>query len=294
MKKLIPLVLAAASLSAERYQETLYPEWGQSFEIGKMIHQEKSEYWDLAIFENPLFGRVFAIDGVIQTTEKDEAFYHEIMSHVPLMAHENPVSVLIIGAGDGGVLREVLRHETVQKAVMVEIDPAVIELSKKHLPEWSNGAFDDPRAKIVIQDASKFVKETEEMFDVIICDSNDPEGPAKVLFSPEFYGDCKKRLNPKGIFVNQNGVPLLQEKELQLTLENRKPHFKYVTYYVAPVPTYVGGYMALGWASDTFYKPSERKLAARMEKVRGKLRYYTPAVHKASFALPQYVLDALN
>ena len=294
MKKMIPLILAAASLSAERYQETLYPEWSQSFEIGKMIHQEKSEFWDLAIFENSLFGRVFAIDGIIQTTQKDEAVYHEMMAHVPLMAHENPVSVLIIGAGDGGVLREVLRHETVQKAVMVEIDPAVIELSKKYLPEWSNGAFDDPRAKIVIQDASKYVKETEEMFDVIICDSNDPEGPAKVLFSSEFYGDCKKKLNPKGIFVNQNGVPLLQEKELKLTLENRKPHFKYTTYYVVPVPTYVGGYMALGWASDGFYKPSERKLISRMEKVRGKLRYYTPAVHKASFALPQYVLDALN
>lgn len=280
-----------AALLVTGYQETLYPEWKQTFSIEEMIYQEKSDFWDLAIFENSRFGRVMAMDGIIQLTEKDEFIYHEMMAHVPLLAHPDPKSVLIIGGGDGGLLREVLRHEYLEKVVQVEIDPSVIELSKKYFPSVSNGAFDNPRAKIVIQDASKYVKETEETFDVIICDSNDPEGPAKVLFSAEFYGDCKGLLTPNGIFVNQNGVPFMQKNELALTKENRKPHFKQVSFYIAPVPTYAGGFMAFGWASDKKYKVSEKVLAERLSKVQGKMRYYTPAVHRASFALPQYMLD---
>ena len=261
-----------AALLVTGYQETLYPEWKQTFSIEEMIYQEKSDFWDLAIFENSRFGRVMAMDGIVQLTEKDEFIYHEMMAHVPLLAHPDPKSVLIIGGGDGGLLREVLRHEYLEKVVQVEIDPSVIELSKKYFPSVSNGAFDNPRAKIVIQDASKYVKETEETFDVIICDSNDPEGPAKVLFSAEFYGDCKGLLTPNGIFVNQNGVPFMQKSELALTKENRTPHFKQVSFYVAPVPTYTGGFMAFGWASDKKYKVSEKVLAERLSKVTGKMR----------------------
>jgi spermidine synthase len=282
-----------AALLVTGYQETLYPEWKQSFSVDEMIYQEKTQFWDLAIFENSRFGRVMAMDGIIQLTEKDEYIYHEMMVHVPLLAHPDPKSVLIIGGGDGGILRETLRHESLEKIIQVEIDPTVIQLAKKYFPTVTMGAFDDPRAKVIIQDASKYVKETQEKFDVIICDSNDPEGPAKVLFSKEFYGDCKKILNAGGIFINQNGVPFMQKNELQLTLNNRQPHFKNVSFYVAPVPTYVGGFMALGWASDKKYKVSEKELKKRMERVKGKLRYYTPAIHKASFALPQYMLDAI-
>ncbi|HSX26075.1 MAG TPA: polyamine aminopropyltransferase [Chlamydiales bacterium] len=288
------LLLLSATLYADRYLETLYPEWGQSFEMKTIIHQEKSDFWELSIFENPLCGRVLAIDGIIQTTEADEAIYHEMMAHVPLLAHGHAKSILIIGGGDGGLLREVLRHTTVQKAIVVEIDPSVIELSKKYLPSLSQGAFSDPRAQIVIQDAAKYIKETKDTFDVILCDSTDPTGPGKVLFTTEFYGDCKKKLKSKGIFVNQNGVPFFQKSELKLTQENRAPHYKNVRFYLAPVPTYVGGFLALGWASDTLYKVSEKTLQKRMKNVRGKMKYYTPAIHKAAFVLPQYVLDALN
>lgn len=273
------------------YPETLYPEWSQTFAIDKMIHQEKSEFWDLAIFENSRFGRVLAIDGRIQTTEKDEFIYHEMMAHVPLLAHDNPKSVLIIGGGDGGSLREAIRHEGLENIVLVEIDPSVIELSKKYLPTLSNGAYDNPRTKVVIQDAAQYVKETSQTFDVIICDSCDPEGPAQVLFSTEFYGDCKKILNPDGIFINQNGVPFLQKSELALTLENRSPHFNHVKFYIAPVPTYVGGFMAFGWASDKDYRVSEETLRERLAKIKGKMQYYTPAIHNGAFALPQYMLD---
>ncbi|MBX7066031.1 MAG: polyamine aminopropyltransferase [Parachlamydiales bacterium] len=283
------ILIASALISS--FQETLYPDWRQTFSVEELIYQEKTDYWDLSIFENKLFGRVLALDGIIQLTEKDEYAYHEMLVHVPLLSHPNPKSVLIVGGGDGGILREVLKHKNLETIIEVEIDPTVIELSKKYFPTVSNGAYENPRAKLVIQDAAKFVKETEETFDVIIVDSNDPEGPAKILFSSEFYGDCKKILNAGGILVNQNGVPFLQKNELRITEENRKPHFKNVTFYVTSVPTYAGGLMALGWASDKKYKVSERKIEERLANVDGRMRYYTPAIHKAAFALPQFMLD---
>ncbi len=296
MFKAFCAILTAASLFSEqsRYSETLYPSWGQTLAMKEAIFREQTECQDLVIFENETFGRVLALDGVIQVTEADEAIYHEMMTHVPIIAHGSVRSVLIIGGGDGGILREVLKHEQIERVVMVEIDPSVIELSKKYLPKISNGAFENPRAKIIIQDASLYVKETKESFDVIICDSTDPFGPGKVLFTSEFYGDCKKLLNEDGIFVNQNGVPFLQRSELNLTLQNRSPHFNHVTFFVAPIPTYVGGFMAFGWASDKKYRHSESLLEERHTKLKSPLFYYTPSIHRAAFALPRYMLDAIE
>lgn len=291
MNKAILFLFAAFGLHAtEHFNESLYPAWTQSFEVSKIIHQEKSDFWDLSIFENPIFGRVLAIDGIIQATENDEWIYHEMMVHVPLLAHGNAKSVLIIGGGDGGTLREVLRHPEVEKATLVEIDRQVLDLCKEFMPGLSNGAFENPKAEIVIQDAAKFIKETSATYDVIICDSSDPVGPGKVLFSSEFYGDCKAHLNPDGIFVNQNGVPFLQKDELKLTYNNRKPHFKHVAFFCAPIPSYIGGFMAFGWASDKKYNVSKKMLRERMKRMTGKMKYYTPDIHKASFNLPEYML----
>ncbi len=287
------LVLLIASALAP-YEETLYPDWKQTFAIDELIYEEKSDFWDLSIFENKIFGKVLALDGTVQLTEKDEFCYHEMMAHVPLLTHPDPKSVLIVGGGDGGLLREVLRHENLEKIVQVEIDKTVIELSKKYFPTLSQGAFDNPRAKLVIQDAAQFVKTTDEKFDVILIDSNDPEGPAQVLFTSEFYGDCKKLLKPQGILVNQNGVPFLQQKELVQSEKARGAHFKYATFYTTSVPTYVGGLMALGWASDKKYLFSEKTLKARLDQIKGPMRYYTPAIHKAAFALPQFMLECGN
>lgn len=287
-------MLLLAALLVSGYEETLYPEWKQTFTVEEMIHEEKSEFWDLAIFQNARFGKVLAIDGAIQLTEKDEFIYHEMMVHVPLLAHDNPKSVLIIGGGDGGCLREALRHSSLETIIQVEIDPSVIELSKKYFPTVSDGAYENPRAQIVIQDAAQYVKETNQKFDVIICDSCDPEGPAQVLFTSEFYGDCKKLLNPEGIFINQNGIPFVQTTEVPLTHKNRSPHFTHTTLYLAPVPTYVGGFMAFGWASDKIYSLSTETLKTRLSRIDGRMRYYTPAIHNASFALPQYVQDQLD
>ncbi len=294
MKASFLAVLASCSLFADasRFSETLYPEWGQFFEMSDKILFEKTELQDLAIFENSKFGRVLSLDGIIQLTEADEFVYHEMLSHVPLYSHENPKSVLIVGGGDGGMLREVLKHKTVERAVLCEIDASVIELSKKYFPKVSNGAFENPRAQVLIQDAAKFVKETEEKFDVIIVDSSDPIGPSAVLFSSEFFGDCKARLNEGGIFVNMSGVPFLQKHEQEMTLESATPHFKHVGFYLAPVPTYVGGFMALGWASDTDYQVSEEVLRERMGDE--SYSYYNPAIHKASFALPNFMIRQLK
>ena len=170
------LLLATCGLCADpvNFVETLHNDWGQSFTVSKEILHEKTEHQDLLIFDNPTFGRVLALDGIVQLTEADEPVYHEMLAHVPLFTHDNPTSVLIVGGGDGGMLREVIRHPSVTRAVLVEIDSSVMELSKKYFPKVSNGAFDDPRVEIIIQDASQFVKVSEESFDVIICDSSDP------------------------------------------------------------------------------------------------------------------------
>jgi spermidine synthase len=284
--------MASANETHERwYTETLYPEWHQVVRMDRVIELEKTELQDLAIFENDRFGRVLALDGVIQTTQADEFVYHEMLTHVPLIAHGNPEQVLIIGGGDGGILREVVRHKTVKRIVMVEIDHSVIDLSQQYLPTLSNGAFEDPRFKLVIADGAEYVKNTTERFDVIICDSTDPVGPGEVLFTQEFYGNCKRILNEKGIFVNQNGVPFLQATEVRDTYQRRKPFFKDTSFYVAPVPTYVGGFMALGYATDelSYREISLEELNRRLQQIEGELNYYNPEIHRAAFALPNFV-----
>jgi spermidine synthase len=274
------------------YLETLYPDWRQAMKVDEVIYEEKTAHQDLLIFENTRFGRVLALDGVIQTTYKDAKIYSEMMVHVPAMAHGNVKSVLIIGGGDGSVLKEALRYKSVESVVVVEIDPSVVETTKKWMPEICKDAFLDPKAKVVIQDAAEYVKNTSERFDLIICDSTDPFGPAAPLFTKEFYYNCKKCLKEKGIFVNQNGVPFLQKEEMDLTKENRAPYFNFTTYYVVAMPTYVGGHMILGWASDEkeYLDLSLETLSKRALEIEGDFIYYTPKVHQAAFALPAFML----
>ena len=280
-----------ASMLISGFQETLYPEWKQTFNVDKMIYQEKTDLWEIAIFDNKRFGRVVTMDGIVQLTEADEFIYHEMMSHVALFTHPDPKSALIIGGGDGGLLREVLRHKNLETIVQVESNPTMIELSKKYLPNVNQGAFDNPRARVVIEDAAVFVRDTSEKFDVIICDTNDPEGAAAALFSKEFYGNCKRSLNPGGILICQSGVPFMQKDELITTRANRIPFFKHVEFFIAPVPTYVGGFMAFGWACDKNYRISLKTLHEKLNNIECKMKYYTPEIHKASFAIPQYMLD---
>jgi len=288
--------LINATSSQDRWTETLYSAYGQSFRVDEVLFEHKSELQHLLIFQNELFGRVMALDGIVQTTEKDEFIYHEMLTHVPLVAHGNAKRVLIIGGGDGGILREVCRHPGVEHITQVEIDQAVIDLAKKYLPAHSDGAYDDPRANIVIGDGFDFVQTTSERFDVIISDSTDPLGPGEVLFSKDFYAGCQRSLNPGGILVTQNGVPFMQTGELSNTAARLSRLFKDSTFYGAAVPTYIGGLMAFAWASDD---PALRQVDLQTLRQRWvasgiQSRYYTPEMHQAAFALPRYLLDLLN
>lgn len=272
-------------------RETLHPAYAQALRIDELLYDSETEHQRLRLFTNATFGRVLTLDDVVQTTEADNFVYHEMMAHVPLFAHGAARRVLIIGGGDGGMAREVLRHAGVAHVTMVEIDAGVVEFSKTYLPMLSAGAFEDPRLELVIADGAAFMAETEARFDVIIVDSTDPVGPGEVLFTNSFYGQAKRALAPGGVLVTQNGVPFLQGGELTGSLRAFRALFADWGCYLATIPTYAGGPMAMGWASDA---PELRAvpleaLQARYAAAGFEAGYYTPEVHKAAFALPGYV-----
>ncbi|NNM57990.1 polyamine aminopropyltransferase [Acidocella sp.] len=274
--------------------ETLYPDWGQRFRFVRQLARVKSAFQDIAVFETDSHGRVLTLDGVIQITERDEFVYQEMLTHVPLLAHGNAKNVLIIGAGDGGVLKHVLMHKGVERAVMAEIDGEVIRLSKEFLPGIGGDAWNDPRAEVIVGDGIDYVKRAPAgSFDVIIVDSTDPIGVGEVLFTDEFYQNAARILTASGLIVNQCGVPFMQADELRETSARRAQFFSHVTAYVAAVPTYVGGYMTLGWAgkdaSLTQLAPEVIAQRAEAAGIAGKSEYWTPHVHVAAFWLPPYI-----
>lgn len=181
----------------KQWHETLHDQFGQYFAVDNVLYHEKTDHRDLIIFENAAFGRVMALDGVVQTTERDEFIYHEMMTHVPLLAHGHAKHVLIIGGGDGAMLREVTRHKNVESITMVEIDAGVVSFCRQYLPNHNAGSYDDPRFKLVIDDGVNFVNQTSQTFDVIISDCTDPIGPGESLFTSAFYEGCKRCLNPR-------------------------------------------------------------------------------------------------
>jgi spermidine synthase len=277
------------------FDETLHPEFRQGLSMDKVLYRDTSDLQDLVIFDNARFGRVMCLDGVVQTTEGDEFVYHEMMAHVPILAHGAAKTVLIIGGGDGGMAREVLKHSDML-VTMVEIDGAVVDFCKEHLPNHSAGAFDNPRLDLVIADGARFVKETDRRFDVIIVDSTDPIGPGAVLFTAEFYADCKRCLVPGGVVVTQNGVPFVQPEEITNSYQRLGQSFADVHFYRAAVPTYQGGDMAFGWATDNpeLRQVPVAELTRRYESARLQTRYVTPALHAAAFALPKTVQDLMR
>lgn len=279
----------------KRFDEVLHKGYSQSFEVTRVLYHDKTEHQDLIIFETPTFGRVMALDNIVQITTKDEFVYHEMMSHVPILAKGDVSDVLIIGGGDGGILREVLRHTSVQHATLVEIDRTVVDLCQDFFPDISLGAFDDPRAELIIADGVKFVAETDQRFDVIIVDSTDPIGPGEVLFSESFYASCHRCLKEGGVLVTQNGVPFFQGSEVVDTNRRMSKSFEDNGFYTAVVPTYVGGFMTLGWGSDnaSLRDVPVETLRARFIQADIETCYYTPDIHKAAFALPRFIEDLL-
>jgi spermidine synthase len=278
--------------------ESLYPAWGQRFRIIRELARVQSEYQDIMIFESETHGRVMALDGIIQITEGDEFVYQEMLAHVPLIAHGAAKRVLIIGAGDGGVLRRVLEHSGVKHAVMVEIDGEVIRLAKEFLPGIAGDAWTNPRGEVIVGDGIDYVRRARDgSFDVIIVDSTDPVGVGEVLFTDEFYGNCARILTDGGLIVNQCGVPFMQADELHDTSLRRRQFFPHVGAYVAAVPTYVGGYMTLGWASKqpgiASVEVATIRARAQAAGILGASRYWTPEVHVAAFHLPPYIAEHL-
>ncbi len=276
--------------------ETLHDEYAQALREDAVFYDSETEHQRLRVFENGRFGRVLTLDGVVQTTEGDEFMYHEMLAHVPILAHGAARRVLVIGGGDGGMAREVLRHASVEHCTMVEIDAGVVDFSKEYLPALSDGVFDDPRLDLVIADGAAFMAEAHEPYDVIIVDSTDPIGPGEVLFTDSFYGHAAKLLSAEGILVTQNGVPFMQPGELQQTMRAFRALFADHGCYLTHVPSYAGGPMALGWGSHSAKarETDEEVLRTRFEAAEIKTRYYTPELHKAAFALPRYISDLIN
>ncbi len=266
-----------------------------TYRVDEILHESRTDHQHLALFRNQTFGRILALDGVIQTTERDEFIYHEQLTHLPILAHGAVRDVLIIGGGDGGTLEEVLKHPDIARAVMVEIDDGVVTFSKQYLSSICQGAFDDPRTELVIADGAAYVRETDRRFDLIIIDSTDPIGPGKVLFEHAFYEACAKILTPRGILITQGGNPFETSDTIKATLASFRRLFADAHVALATVPTYLLGPMAFGWGC---HDPGVRgtdpaTVAARLAATDLGLRYYTPDLHRAAFAWPGYLAEKL-
>jgi spermidine synthase len=278
--------------------ETLFDELGlrMSYRADKVLYETHTEHQHVVLFEQPFFGKMLVLDGAVQIAGRDEFIYQEMMAHVPLFAHGRAREVLIVGGGDCAIAEEVLKHKTVKRLTQVEIDPAVIEFAKAHFPEFAKPVFADQRFESVIGDGMRYVATTGRRFDVIIVDSTDPQGPGKVLFSRKFYAACKRCLNEGGVLVTQNGVPIFQPRELRASLTAFRRLFADGTCYIAAIPTYVGGHMAMGWATDNkrLRQTSATTLAKRHRRAGSfATKYWTPEVQVAAFALPRFIADTV-
>lgn len=261
--------------------------------IEKILFEHQSEYQSIRVIETETFGRILVVDGYIMMTEKDEFIYHEMMAHVPMSVIGEPSRALVIGGGDGGVVRELVRHECLQRVDLVEIDGDVIVTSERFFPSVASG-LSDPRVTVRIEDGIRFVAEAEEEYDLIIVDSTDPfTGPGEGLFTEEFYRDCSRILRKGGILVNQHESPYYCENAsvAKKMHDKMKRAFPICTVYQAYIPTYPSGHWLFGFASKDVDPPGDA-VPGRMDGI--DTRYFNEEVRKASFALPNYVRELLG
>jgi spermidine synthase len=274
--------------------ETLHQDYRTAYRIEETLLHDKSDEQELFLFKNNFFGTMLMLDGVTQITTSDEAFYHEFITHIPLICHGAPKRMLVVGAGDGGVIREACRHKDLEHIDMVEIDEAVVRFSMQHLPSISNGAFDDPRMNLVIADAAEYVRGYHgPAYDVVVVDSTDPFGPAAPLFEVAFYENLRRIMSEDGILVTQCGNPFVQPAELELAGSRLKQCFPVMSPVMITVPTYTGGQMSLGFASKNpkFGLPSKTMIAQKLASIGPSNTFLVlnEDVFLASFALPNYV-----
>lgn len=276
------------------FTEKHSPHLGLTVKVSQTLHHEVSDYQVLDIVDTPEFGKVMLLDGVIMVTDKDEFVYHEMLSHPALFSHPNPEKVLIIGGGDGGTLREVCRHKSVKKAVLCEIDEIVINASKKYFPEIATG-FNDLKAEVIVGDGIKYIQESNELFDVILIDSTDPVGPAEGLFQRDFYEMCYSRLADDGILALQCESPYIRELQpvIKNVYKNLSEIFTIVKPYLAAIHTYQAGLWSFMFASKR-YSPDLHFQSKKYFDYQAKLKYYNDEIHKACFALPNFMKDFLK
>ncbi len=265
-----------------------------SLRVKAQLYAAQSDYQHIAVYDSPEFGRFLTLDGVMMLTERDEFIYHEMMVHVPMAANPNIRDVLVIGAGDGGVLRELAKYKTVRHVDLVEIDAQVIEVCRKFLPGTACG-FDDPRVQVHVADGLKFIRHCERKYDLILVDSTDPTGPGEVLFTKEFYGNCRAVLNPDGILVNQHESPFYAADAQAMMRAHRRISlsFPLCRIYQAHIPTYPSGHWLFGFASETVH-PTARLDEASWNALKIPTRYYTTHLHRGAFCLPRYVEEMLE
>lgn len=276
------------------FSEQQTPDVKLSIRVDKQLYSGHSDFQRIDIFESPEFGRFLTLDGYMMLTEKDEFIYHEMITHVPLAVHPHVRDVLVIGAGDGGVIRELTRYPEIQHIDMVEIDSQVVEVCKTYLPKTAC-SLDDPRLNITYEDGLKFIRNCHDCYDLIIVDSTDPFGPGEGLFTREFYGNCYKALRDDGIMINQHESPFYTEDAIACQRAHARivASFPISRVYQAHIPTYPSGHWLFGFASKK-YHPLKHLDAARWDARGLKCRYYTTTLHRGAFYLPAYVEEMLK
>ena len=265
-----------------------------SIKVDRQLYSKQSEYQRIDIFDSKEFGRFLTLDGYMMLTERDEFIYHEMIVHVPMAVHPNVRNVLVIGAGDGGVVRELARYATIEHIDLVEIDELVVEVCKKYLPQTACG-FNDPRVAFHFQDGLKYIRRCEDQYDLIIVDSTDPFGPGEGLFTREFYGNCFKALREDGIMVNQHESPFYPEDAVAMQRAHKRivESFPVSRVYQAHIPTYPSGHWLFGFASKKYHPIHDLK-PVRWNALGFKTRYYNTNLHAGAFALPNYVEELLR
>ena len=266
--------------------------YGTRFRCKKILFSGKSDYQYIDVVETAAHGRMLLNDGIVMFSERDEFVYHEMMAHVPLFVHPHPKKILIVGGGDGGVAREVLRHENVTQCVLVEIDEMVVEVSKKYFPKISC-SFENPKLQLKIQDGVRFVKKTDQKFDVVLVDSTDPFGPAKDLFNEDFYKNVFHLLSDKGLLVVQAESPFFEIQTQKFILQSLKSVFPFTTLYNYSNTVYPGGLWSFAFASKK-YHPIKNFQKDKVKQVNWNLSYYNESIHQASFAQPEFVKKELK
>lgn len=271
------------------FTEKQTPQMGLSLLVKETLHAEQTPFQHLAVMETEQYGRMLALDGMVQTTVADEFVYHEMITHVALNTHPNPRRVLVVGGGDGGAIREILKHQSVERATLVEIDGRVVEASRRWLPEISCG-LSDPRAEIIIDDGIKHVAGSKNLYDVIIVDSTEPIGPAAGLFARPFYQSIFDALTDDGIMVAQTESPFVNRDLIRSVYADIRATFPVARLYLAAIPTYPSGLWSFTLGSKK-YDP----LTVDPAKFRPmKTRYYTPEVHRGCFALPEIAAELVR